>query len=168
LLDKVEPNKLDEKTSAAEQMRDAARAGKLAEAERIFASLPGTPEQTYDDVQSLIQDDLNVHRVVLAWRAWEVLDFIGKDHARDMLRQTVRFCSDRRHGGGAGRPIQKALPKLLDSYKLLSARPGSKKVDDAWGEKVAKTVYSDSQEKAAGTVAAALAGGGRPGPISRA
>src|SRR5262245_9314083 len=86
----VEPVKLDAKASPAEQIREAARARKLAQAEQIFASLPGTPERTYDDVQLLIQDDLNVHRVVLAWRAWEVLDFIGKDHARDMLRQTVR------------------------------------------------------------------------------
>ena len=40
-------------------------------------------------------------------------------------------------------------PGLLDAHKLLSATPGSKKVDDAWVEKVARTVYSDSQEKAA-------------------
>src|SRR5215469_118482 len=65
-LARVEPVKLDEKASHGEQMREAARARKLAQAEQIFASLPGTPEQTYDDVQLLVQDDLNVHRVVLA------------------------------------------------------------------------------------------------------
>src|SRR6185436_14246110 len=109
--------------------------------------------------QLMIQDDLNVHRVVLAWRAWEVLDFIGKDHARDMLRQTVRFCSDPRHTGRGAHPIRTVLPRLLEEYKLLSAKPGSKKVDDAWIEKVAATVYKDKQEKAAATVAAALADG---------
>src|SRR3954471_20834645 len=118
------------------QERAAARGRKLAQAEQIFTSHSGTPEQVYDDVQLLIQDDLNVHRTVLAWRAWEVLDFIGKDHARDMLRQTVRFCSDQRHSR-QGHPIQKALPKLLESHELLAAKPGSKKVDDAWVEKVA-------------------------------
>jgi hypothetical protein len=167
-LDKIEPIKLDDRTSPAEQMREAARARKLPQAEQIFASLPGTPEQIYDDVQLLIQDDLNVHRVVLAWRAWEVLDFIGKDHARAMLRQTVRFCSDPRHGGRGGHPIQTVLPRLLDAYKLLSATPGSKKVDDAWIERVAKTVYADKQEKAAETVAAALADGVEPDAISEA
>jgi hypothetical protein len=106
--------------------------------------------------------------VVLAWRAWEVLDFIGKDHAREMLRQTVRFCSDPRHGGRGGHPIQTVLPKLLDAHKLLAAKPGSKKVDDAWIEKVAKTVYADNQEKAAETVAAALADGVEPDAISEA
>jgi hypothetical protein len=166
-LARVEPAKLDDRATAGEQMRDAARARKLARAEQIFAAHGGTPEQLYDDVQLLIQDDLNVHRVVLAWRAWEVLDFIGKDHARDMLRQTVRFCSDPRHGR-QGHPIQTVLPRLLEAHKLLSAKPGSKKVDDAWVEKVAKTVYSDSREKAAEAVAAALADGVDPGAISEA
>src|SRR5437762_975234 len=141
-LVKVEPIKLDERTSPAEQMRQAARARKLAQAEQIFTSLPGTAEQTYDDVQLMIQDDLNVHRVVLAWRAWEVLDFIGKDHARDMLRQTVRFCSDPRQSGRSPHPIQTVLPRLLGEYKLLAARPGSKQVGDGWVEKVARTVYA--------------------------
>jgi hypothetical protein len=166
-LAKVEPAKLDANVSPGEQMRQATRVRKLAQAEQIFTSLKGTPEQIYDDVQLMIQDDLNVHRVVLAWRAWEVLDFIGKDHARDMLRQTVRFCSDARHGG-QGHPIQKVLPRLLEAHKLLSAKPGSKKVDEAWIEKVAKTVYSDKQEKAAETVAAALADGVNPDAISEA
>src|SRR5262245_20861090 len=164
----VEPVKLDDKASPGEQMRAATRARKLAQAEQIFASLPGTPEQTYDDVQLLIQDDLNVHRVVLAWRAWEVLDFIGKDHARDMLRQTVRFCSDPRHSGKGGHPIQTVLPKLLDAHKLLAAKPGSKKVDDGWVEKLARTVYADSQQTAAETVAAALADGVDPEAVSEA
>src|SRR5262249_41220939 len=72
-LTRVEPVKLEDKASPGEQLREATRARKIEQAEQIFASLPGTPEQTYDDVQLLIQDDLNVHRVVLAWRAWEVL-----------------------------------------------------------------------------------------------
>src|SRR5262249_36922318 len=147
------------KVSPGEQLREATRARKLAQAEQIFAALPGTPEQTYDDVQLMIQDDLNVHRVVLAWRAWGGRDFIRKDHARDMLRQTVRFCCDPRHGGRGRHPIQTALPRLLETHKLLSAKPGAKKVDDDWVEKMAKTVHSDPQEKAAETVAAALADG---------
>jgi hypothetical protein len=167
-LAKVEPVQIGKRASPAEQLREATRARNLVRAEQIFASLPGAPEQIYDDVQLLVQDDLNVHRVVLAWRAWEVLDFIGKDHARDMLRQTVRFCSDPRHSGRGAHPIRTVLPRLLDAHKLLSAKPGSKKVDDAWVEKLAKTVYSDKQEKAAETVAAALADGVDPDAVSEA
>src|SRR5262249_14395167 len=104
----------------------------------------------------------------LAWRAWEVLDFIGKDHARDMLRQTVRFCSDPQHNTRGVHPIRTVLPRLLDAHKLLAAKPGSKQVDDGWIEKLAKTVYSDTQEKAAETVAAALADGIAPDAVSEA
>jgi hypothetical protein len=164
----VDPAELNDRTPPAEQLRKATRAGDLARAEQIFASLKGTPEQTYDELQLLVQDDLNVHRVVLAWRAWEVLDFIGKDHARDMLRQTVRFCSDRRHGGRPDHPIRQVLPRLLEAHKLLAARPGSKKMDDAWVEKVAKIVYGEAREKAAETVAAALADGVDPDAVSEA
>src|SRR5690349_21185558 len=46
----VEPVKLGDKASAAEQLREATRARKLDQAVQIFAALPGTPEQTYDDV----------------------------------------------------------------------------------------------------------------------
>src|SRR5205823_2682974 len=93
---------------------------------------------------------------------------IGKDHARDMLRQTVRFCSDQRHGTRGAHPIQTVLPRLLDAHKLLSAKPGSKKVDDGWIEKLARTIYSNKQEKAAETVAAALADGIDPDAIGEA
>jgi hypothetical protein len=162
------PTRLDASMSPPEQLRAATRAHHIDQAEQIFTSLKGTPEQLYDDVQLLVQDGLNVHRVVLAWRAWEVLDFIGKEHARDMLRQTVRFCSDPNHGGRDPHPIQKALPRLLDAHKLLAATPGSKLVDDAWIEALAQTVYADKQEKAAETVAAALADGVAPDAISEA
>src|SRR5262245_61447573 len=43
-LTAVEPIKLDDRTPQGVQMRDAARARKLAQAEQIFAALPGTPE----------------------------------------------------------------------------------------------------------------------------
>src|SRR5262249_2172919 len=84
-LAKVEPVKLDDKASPGEQLREATRARKIDQAEQIFASLPGTPEQTYDDVQLLIQDDLNVHRVVLAWRARGGLEFFRRDHSPPLL-----------------------------------------------------------------------------------
>jgi hypothetical protein len=86
-----------------------------------------------------------------------VLDFVGKDHARDMLRQTVRFCSDPRHTNPGVHPIRAVLPRLLEAHKLLSAKPGSRKVDDGWVERLAQTVHSGRQETAAEAVAAALA-----------
>ena len=62
-------------------------------AERLFAALAHRSlDEAYNDLQYLVQDDVNVHRVVLAWRAWALLDLTGKEHAHTLLRQSVRFC----------------------------------------------------------------------------
>ena len=54
----------------------------------------GPLDEAYNDLQYLVQDNINVHRVVLAWRAWALLDLTGKEHAHTLLRQSVRFCVD--------------------------------------------------------------------------
>ncbi|MGL4554957.1 MAG: hypothetical protein ACRC33_27635 [Gemmataceae bacterium] len=154
--------------AGAEAVRDAARRKDVNAAEAAFAASKGTPEQDYDDLQLLVQDDLNVHRVVLAWRAWEVLGFTGKDHARAMLRQTVRFCADARHQNRDPHPIREVLPKLLDSHGLLTKAVGTRKGDDAWVQKLARTVYADKQATAAEAVAAALAEGFAPDSVGEA
>lgn len=151
---------------ASVQLRDAARTKVTADAEKVYAAVRGTPEALFDDVQMMMQDDLNVHRVVLTWRAWEVLDFTGRDHARDMLRQTVRFCADPRMKNV--HPIRRVLPELLDKHKLLTARPGAKRLDDAAVERLAAVVYRQPQAKAAEEVAALLADGVAPDSVSEA
>jgi hypothetical protein len=113
-----------------------------------------------------VADDTNVHRVVLAWRAWAMLDFTGKEHAQTLLRQSVRFCC----GESPGRvnPIQTQLPKLMDQYKLAGKKLGTRDGDDAWVEALAKVIYSGGRDKAADAVAAALAEGFSPACISDA
>ena len=64
-------------------------------AERAFAALARGPlDETYNDLQYVVQDYIDVHRVVLAWRSWALLDLTGKEHAHTLLRQSVRFCVD--------------------------------------------------------------------------
>ncbi len=64
-------------------------------AERAFAALTEkSVSDAYNDLQYLVQDNINVHRVVLAWRAWSLLDLAGKENAHTLLRQSVRFCCD--------------------------------------------------------------------------
>ncbi len=162
---------LDPRSTPTQQLIEASRRGKVAEADHIAVALTkGRPEDAYEQVQPLIQDYLNVHQVVLAWRSWEILDFLGKEHARTMLRQTVRHAADyANHGVGhhAG-GIREMLPKLLDSHRLLSKTPGTRKADDAWVEKLAATVYGGKREEAAEAVAAALGEGFAPEAIAEA
>ena len=106
----------------AEGLREAERKQDMDGAERIFAALAAGPlDDAYNDLQYLVQDDTNVHRVVLAWRAWAMLDLTGKEHAHTLLRQSVRFCVDeeaniRKYGSAepaarpAAPPARRATP----------------------------------------------------------
>jgi hypothetical protein len=158
-LHQVEPRPVPEGGVGGEAIRDACRRNDPATAESLFATLAkGTPAEAFDHVQACVHDEVNVHRVVLAWRAWATLDFTGPQHAHTLLRQSVLFCCNENRGGRVGE-IQTLLPKLLDQHKLLDAKPGTRQADDAWIEELARVVYGGGRAKAADAVAAALAEG---------
>jgi len=149
--------------SIGEPLQVATRKGETQLAERIFKKqMQSSRGEAYNHLQYTVQDDINVHRVVLAWRAWETLDFVGQQNAHTLLRQSVRFCcKDDRNSNQRGRvqPIRTLLPKLIDGYKLLGKKLGGKKVDDQWVDRMAGLIFSSSRAKAADAVAAALAEG---------
>ncbi len=149
--------------SIGEPLQAASRTGDTQRAERIFKKqMQGSYGEAYNHLQYSVQDDINVHRVVLSWRAWESLDFVGKQNAHTLLRQSVRFCckSDRNSNQRKLVPqIRTLLPKLIDDYKLLGKKLGGKKVDDQWVDRMAGLIFRSSREKAADAVAAALAEG---------
>jgi hypothetical protein len=154
--------------AGAEVLREASRKRDVNTAERTFAALAQqeSPEEAFNDVLMCVQDEMDVHRVVLVWRSWAVLDLAGKEQARTLLRQSVRFCCTE---GNAGQPeIRTVLPKLLDQYKLAGREIGKRKADDAWVQHLADTIYASSRAKAAEAVAAALAEGMSPEDIGEA
>jgi hypothetical protein len=133
----------------------------------MFATLAkGPAAEAFDQLQDTVHDDVNVHRTVLAWRAWTMLDFTGPEHAHTLLRQSVLFCC--RERSRQDRLVQTTLTKLLDQYKLMGKRPGTRAGDDAWVENLAKVIYGQGRERAADAVAAALAEGFAPDAISEA
>ena len=79
----------------AEWLRDAIRADDLHDAEARFAAIAASRQSTPStQLQFAVEDDVNVHRVVLAWRAWAMLELTGQQYAQTLLRQSVRFCID--------------------------------------------------------------------------
>jgi hypothetical protein len=78
---------------------------------------------------------------VLPYRAWDLLNLIGKTQAHTLLRQSVRYCvkaeswSDR---GSMSEP-RTLLPKILDEHKLLSRRLGDRQAEDHWVEQLSQT-----------------------------
>jgi hypothetical protein len=167
-LHPVKPMPVPAGKTGGEVLQEATRRNDPATAEGVFATLAqDSPEDAFNHVLYCVEDDINVHRVVLAWRAWATLDFTGKEHAHTLLRQTVLFCCNENRGG---RPIaiQTLLPKLLDQYKLVGKKFGTREGDDAWVESLAKVVYGSGRERAADAVAAAIAEGFTPASIGEA
>jgi hypothetical protein len=145
-------------------LQAATRKADFDAAEQIMASLADEPaKKVFNQVQFPVQDEANVHRVVLAWRAWAAIDLVGSQHANTLLRQSVRFClRDSESRIQKGRPdpqLWTLLPKLLDQYGLLNQRPGDRQGDDAWIEELAWTIFQSDRAQAADAAAQALADG---------
>lgn len=156
-----------------EQLRRLMRAAEMEESERLFASMTERSlEEAYNNLQFLVQDDINVHRFVLAHRVWELADIVGKPYAHSILRQSVRFCVHDEKNRLADKrpepPIRALVPKLLDEHGLLDRKPGTRRPEDDWIDDLSRTIYNEGKEKAAEAVAIALAEGFDPEAIGEA
>ncbi|MBX7105204.1 MAG: hypothetical protein K1X57_14070 [Gemmataceae bacterium] len=152
--------------------REAVHQGDLARADRAFVALARKSlPAAYDDLQTVVQDEVDVHRVVLAWRAWSMLDVAGREQADTFLRQSVHYCVNREKNykpGQARSRVRVVLPKMLDKYKLVGKPTGTKRADDGWIEQMCMTIFGGSPEQAAEAVAAALAEGFAPDSVAEA
>ncbi|MGD9644798.1 MAG: hypothetical protein AB7U73_03740 [Pirellulales bacterium] len=154
-------------------VREATRRGDVDEAEARFATVAAGPVgEAFNHLQFAVEDEINVHRVVLAWRAWDTLDIAGPEWAHCLLRQSIRFCAkedgDRLERNREPCPIRTLLPSLLDQYHLLGRAQGNKPADDAWVEHLAMTMFRGTREQAADAAAQALAEGFAPDAIADA
>jgi hypothetical protein len=173
VLHPVEPASLPEGRPGGELLREATRRADWKGAEATFATLArGKPEDAFNDLQFPVQDEVDVHRVVLAWRAWAMLGLTGKEQAHTLLRQSVRYCLEheqhRINRKAAPPEVRSVLPKLLDQYKLLGKPLGKREPEDAWVDRMCQTILTASPAKAADAVAAALAEGMAPESVGEA
>lgn len=157
-----------------EALRAATRKADMDGADRTFAALIGKQPagEAFNHLQFAVQDEVDVHRVVLAWRSWALLDLTGMDQAHTLLRQSVHYAvrteqSIAEHKRPAPE-IRTVLPKLLDQYKLVGRPLGKRPADDAWVEHLATTIYGSSRDQAADAAAAALAEGMAPAAVAEA
>ena len=162
-----------ERGQGGERLRAAVRAVDWDGAEERFAALAKGPlGEAYNHLQFAVQDEVDVHRVVLAWRAWSLVGLAGDEHAHTLLRQSVRYCVDteqRLHDRNYPKSeVREVLPRLLDEYGLVGKTLGDRKADDDWVEHLARTIFSSSREQAADAAAAALAEGTDPEAVGEA
>jgi hypothetical protein len=142
-------------------IRDAVHRGDHAAAERaLAAAVNQSAETAWNDLLPTVHEAPEVHRIVLAHRAWDMLGMVGMEHAATMLRQSVRFCikgEEPRLRHSAHLP--EFFTRTLEQHKLLDPQLGMRAADDAWIENFVATLGAGTAEQAADAMAAALAEG---------
>jgi hypothetical protein len=157
--------------AGGELLREAVRRKDVGGAEQTFATLSqGSPEDAFNDLLFAVQDHTEVHRVVLPYRAWDLLGLIGKEQAHTLLRQSVRYCVKAESWSQSETQEQPRvlLPRMLEEHKLLGRSPGQRVAEDVWVEQLSQTIFKSTPEQAANAVAASLAEGMAPAAIGEA
>jgi hypothetical protein len=168
-LHPIAPAELSAGQCGGEALRAATRRRDYQGAERMLAGLTekSVPD-AYNDLQYLVQDNVDVHRVVLAWRSWSLLDLAGKENATTLLRQSVRFCCDAERDTRNAEPLRALLPRLLETKGLLNPPSKQREATDQWIEKLSHTIYASTRPQAAEAVGDALAEGFSPEAVGEA
>jgi hypothetical protein len=151
-------------------LRDAVRRSQMDDAERTFAGAAGSAEEAFNDVLYAVQDATEVHRVVLPYRAWDLLSIIGMEQAHTLLRQSVHYCVRAENAGYVQHftGVRTVVPRILDEHRLLGRAPGTRTADDRWVEELSQTIFRGTPEGAARAAAAALAEGMDPAAVGEA
>lgn len=173
ILHAVNPDPIPAGVSGGEFLREISRKGDIEGADRAFATIAKGPiGEAFNHLQMEVEDEVDVHRVVLSWRAWDTLELAGMEHAHTLLRQSVRYCARTEHQmqerGYPRSPVRTVLPALLDQYKLLGRDLGKKSGDDSWIQQLASTIFRGTREQAADAAAQALNEGFAPESIGEA
>jgi hypothetical protein len=171
VLRPVEAAALPADQPGAMALRDSVRRANMQEAESRFAALAATSaDDALNNIIATVGEGCDVHRVVLPYRCWDLLNIIGQEQAHTLLRQSVRFCVR----GETPRMQQyyaeprAMLPRVLDQHRLEGRPLGNRIPDDAWVEHLSETIFRGTPSQAADAVAAALVEGMNPDSIGEA
>jgi hypothetical protein len=171
-LDAIDTAVSAKKGDLGEQIRDACRNVNVDLGETLLATVGDSPLKAFNALQLAMQDDLNVHRFVFAYRTYGLVGLLGKEYSYSILRQCVRFCANheqnRIKGNRPESPIRALVPKLLDQYKLAGKKLGNRDPGDDAVDKLSQTIYQGPRAVAAEAVAAALAEGINPEVVGEA
>ncbi len=171
VLQAVKPASIGNGRDGTELLRDAVHRKDAAAAEQIFAALTQeSVADAFNHLLAVVQEQTEVHRIVLPYRAWDMLGIIGPEQAHTLLRQSVRFCvrSEPRTRSAPSDAPRVLLTKLLDEYRLLDRPPGDRVAEDQWVEEFSRTLFQSDPTQAASAAAAALAEGMAPDALGEA
>jgi len=148
-------------TTTAADLREAVRARDLPGGESVFAGLTrGTAEEAWNALLPTVHDGVDVHRIVLAHRAWDMLGLVGPEHAGTLLRQSLHYCWKLEEQSATRfAALREMLPRLYEAHRLDAAPAVGRTADDAWLEGACATLMKLPPGDAAGQVAEWLAAG---------
>jgi hypothetical protein len=171
VLHPVQPAAGPGNLTGPDQVRDAVRRADVNAAEGAYAAVAqGNADAALNFILHVVEDGAEVHRVVLPYRAWDLMGLIGRDHAHTLLRQSIRYCvksetpQQRQYFEG----VRTLVPRLLDQHQVLSRASGTRTADDRWVDELSQTIFRGTAEQAADAAAAALAEGMDPTAIGEA
>jgi hypothetical protein len=171
VLHPVKPAALEGGSCAGEAVREAVHRKDAETAESRFAAVAKLgPADALNNLLYTVQDNTEVHRVVLPYRSWDLLGLIGQEHAHTLLRQSVRYCLKAEswsHTTTMDEP-RRILPKMLEAHKLLDRSPGSRVAEDNWVDQLSQAIFKSTPEQAAEAAADALAEGFSPAAVGEA
>jgi hypothetical protein len=152
------------------QLLDFVRSRDIGGAERLLKGLVQKDrDMAFNALLEVVQEDTEVHRTVLPYRAWDMVDLVGEEHATTLLRQSLRYCLNAEHYRRPEWSIHgEVLTKLLDEHRLLEKEPGTVELDDEHVKALSQSIFEGSPKNAAGSVAEALAQGVDPKCIGEA
>jgi hypothetical protein len=171
VLRSVHPGTLSAGQPGGEALREMVRRKDVTAAEQTLAALTQrSAEEAFNDLLFAVQDNTEVHRVVLPYRAWDLLGLIGPEQALTLLRQSVRYCvrAESWPRTDTWNEPRTLLPKLLEEHKLLGRSPGDRQPEDSWVEQMSQTLFKSTPQQAAAVAAAALAEGMSPAAVGEA
>lgn len=145
----------------------------LPRAEAALTSLVANqPQEAFEALQPIVRDNIDVHQIVLTFRAWDMLRLTGEAHADVMLRQTLRQCLDRERSrvkrGAAAPSIRSLGPTLMASHGLARAGDTVRSLSDDEIHALATVVFTKGRDETAAHVAALLGEGASPTDVGEA
>ena len=171
VLHSVKPAALEGGGCAGEAVREAVHRKDAETAESRFAAVAKLgPADALNNLLYTVQDNTEVHRVVLPYRSWDLLELIGQEHAHTLLRQSVRYCLKAESWSRTATMDEprRILPKMLEAHQLLDRSPGSRVAEDNWVDQLSQAIFKSTPEQAAEAAADALAEGFSPAAVGEA
>lgn len=159
---------VSEPTEAA--FHHAVRSRDTNHAEQMLSAIvSGSAQSGLDALLPVVQDYPEVHRTVLPYRAWDMQEIVGTQHALTLLRQSLRYCVKAQPREQAEQSeTGKMLVALLDEYQLAGKAPGTRTAEDEFVQALSHTFATASPIDSARAAASALAEGFQPGVIGEA